>query len=229
MIQEFYIPQEKPDDELFNNQMHTGINFDKFSKIPVKVNDPSRNAAPKPIQSFKDLDFGSLLQENIEKSGYKVPTPIQKHGIPIIMVSSLILFIFVFRQIRMKRERLNFVFFPQGKRDLMACAQTGSGKTAAFLLPIIHNLMSDQCDVRIGRPYVVIVSPTRELAIQVFFHCFLCSNFIAQLQSIPHSQNHQPFSSDYRFTKKLVNIPIEVLSNVELCMVALHLAIRPRK
>jgi probable ATP-dependent RNA helicase DDX4 len=50
----------------------------------------------------------------------------------------------------------------------MACAQTGSGKTAAFLLPIINKLMDEQPSCIIGQPYVVIISPTRELAIQIY-------------------------------------------------------------
>lgn len=50
----------------------------------------------------------------------------------------------------------------------MACAQTGSGKTAAFLLPIINKLLSEGADVVIGKPHAVVISPTRELAIQIF-------------------------------------------------------------
>ena len=63
--------------------------------------------APKPISSFEKMGLRQILMDNIEKSGYKKPTPIQKSAIPCIMAG----------------------------RDLMACAQTGSGKTAAFLLP----------------------------------------------------------------------------------------------
>ena len=53
----------------------------------------------------------------------------------------------------------------------MACAQTGSGKTAAFLLPILHNILEDECDPHTGdapqKPQAVIVAPTRELALQI--------------------------------------------------------------
>lgn len=78
--------------------------------------------------------------ENVKKSGYKIPTPVQKRAIPIIL----------------------------NGRDLMACAQTGSGKTAAFLLPIINNLLKEDIGIDVGKPHVVILSPTRELAIQIF-------------------------------------------------------------
>ncbi|KAL9921444.1 ATP-dependent RNA helicase vasa-like [Glossina fuscipes fuscipes] len=50
----------------------------------------------------------------------------------------------------------------------MACAQTGSGKTAAFLIPIINQLLNDNAEASIGRPHALVVSPTRELAIQIF-------------------------------------------------------------
>lgn len=56
-------------------------------------------------------------------------------------------------------------------RDLMSCAQTGSGKTAAFMLPIINNLLQNKeplnTDDNAAHPLVVIMSPTRELAIQI--------------------------------------------------------------
>merc|ERR1719470_708593 len=74
---------------------------------------------------------------------YTVPTPVQKHGMPIIMAG----------------------------RDLMASAQTGSGKTAAFLLPIIDRIISTRAPSNAGlssqAPQAVIITPTRELAIQI--------------------------------------------------------------
>ncbi|XP_037900589.1 ATP-dependent RNA helicase vasa-like [Glossina fuscipes] len=50
----------------------------------------------------------------------------------------------------------------------MACAQTGSGKTAAILIPIISQLLNDNAEASIGRPHALVVSPTRELSIQIF-------------------------------------------------------------
>merc|ERR1712037_925758 len=50
--------------------------------------------------------------------------------------------------------------------DMMACAQTGSGKTAAFLLPIIHRMIETDADAGAG-PQCIVVTPTRELAIQI--------------------------------------------------------------
>jgi len=114
--QEIYIPKEVADDDLFQQGISSGINFDKFDKIPVKC---SGDNAPAPAASFESMGLRQLLRDNIEKSGYKKPTPIQKYAIPIIA----------------------------NKRDLMACAQTGSGKTAAFLLPILHNILEDECDL----------------------------------------------------------------------------------
>jgi len=138
--QEIYIPKEVADDDLFQQGISSGINFDKFDKIPVKC---SGDNAPPPAASFESMGLRQLLRDNVAKSGYKKPTPIQKYAIPIIM----------------------------NKRDLMACAQTGSGKTAAFLLPILHNILEDECDPHTGdapqKPQAVVVAPTRELALQI--------------------------------------------------------------
>ena len=79
----------------------------RYEKIPISVTGDNQ---PKPISSFSAAGLRPMLLENVTKSGYGVPTPVQKNAIPIIMAG----------------------------RDLLACAQTGSGKTAAFLLPIIH-------------------------------------------------------------------------------------------
>ncbi|KRT86760.1 helicase, partial [Oryctes borbonicus] len=137
---EIYIPPELDDDELYSSGNTSGINFIKYENIAVKTNGEN---VPPPIKSFDQAGLRSLILENVQKSGYTVPTPIQKHAIPIITK----------------------------KRDLMACAQTGSGKTAAFLLPIIHRLLSDNLDLVVENhvePQAVIVSPTRELCIQIF-------------------------------------------------------------
>lgn len=74
-----------------------------FSKYDNIHVDVSGSNAPQPIDSFENIGLCDLLVKNIVKSKYLKPTPVQKHSIPII----------------------------QAKRDLMACAQTGSGKTVS--------------------------------------------------------------------------------------------------
>lgn len=137
---EIYIPTILGDEKLFEQGITSGINFTKYDKIPVKL---TGDNAPRPLKSFDDANLRELLKENLKKSGYQMPTPVQKYAIPCI----------------------------RAKRDLMACAQTGSGKTAAFLLPIIHTLLEEGCEPTAGespqRPHAVIVAPTRELVVQI--------------------------------------------------------------
>jgi len=143
---ESYVPKaDMQENELFNLGIRSGINFSKYANIPVSVT--SQNEDEKPpgkIDNFAKAGLRPILMENIGKSNYTVPTPVQKNAIPIIMAS----------------------------RDLMACAQTGSGKTAAFLLPILHFLISTDADSHPGAstccPQAVIMTPTRELAIQIY-------------------------------------------------------------
>ena len=68
-------------EDLFKLRIETGINFSKYADIPVKV---TGDGAPEPITSFAASTLNSALLKNIEKSGYKVPTPVQKYAIPII-------------------------------------------------------------------------------------------------------------------------------------------------
>lgn len=136
---EYYCPEALEESALFGTGISVGINFEKFDKIPVEVVDEARKNPPRAIQSFAASGLNELLLENLKKSNYTNPTPIQKNSIPIVLA----------------------------KRDLMACAQTGSGKTAAFLLPIIHTLMKDSVELNNGQPYALIVTPTRELTTQV--------------------------------------------------------------
>ena len=84
---------------------------------------------------FKLFNLNDRIQAGVQSEGYTIPTPIQVKAIGPIMEG----------------------------RDVMGLAQTGSGKTAAFVLPILHRLMKG----RMGAPRVLIVAPTRELAEQI--------------------------------------------------------------
>ncbi|GBP04545.1 ATP-dependent RNA helicase vasa [Eumeta japonica] len=90
--------------------------------------------APAAIQSFEEANLRDIVLNNIKRSAIQHPHP-YKTAIPTITSG----------------------------RDLMACAQTGSGKTAAFLLPIINSLLSENAETSIGKPHALIVSPTRRL------------------------------------------------------------------
>lgn len=69
---------------MFGNAISAGINFDKFDKIDVKLTgDKAENI--KPLTTFADSGLREFLLNNIKKSGYLKPTPIQKHAIPIII------------------------------------------------------------------------------------------------------------------------------------------------
>ncbi|XP_077013463.1 putative ATP-dependent RNA helicase DDX59 [Tamandua tetradactyla] len=87
-----------------------------------------------PIIDFEHCGFPEALNHNLKKSGYEVPTPIQMQMIPVGLLG----------------------------RDILASADTGSGKTAAFLLPVIIRALFES-----KTPSALILTPTRELAIQI--------------------------------------------------------------
>jgi ATP-dependent RNA helicase RhlE len=88
---------------------------------------------------FKDLGLSAELLRAIEKQGYDVATPIQQQAIPLVL---------------------------DGK-DVLAGAQTGTGKTAGFTLPVLQRLQDKQTEGHKRHPRVLVLTPTRELAAQV--------------------------------------------------------------
>lgn len=146
-------PQKR--DELLEKQLFgektTGINFDKYNDIPVEVSSEDGKIAA-PFNTVAEIpDLPEELALNFELCGYTVPTPVQKNAWPIALQH----------------------------RDIMACAQTGSGKTAAFLFPLVYHLLKSPPEEppsdggRYSRrskhyPSGLIMAPTRELATQIY-------------------------------------------------------------
>jgi ATP-dependent RNA helicase RhlE len=92
------------------------------------------------FMTFKELSIAPAILKALETKGYTQPTPIQEKAIPLLLAG----------------------------RDLLGCAQTGTGKTAAFAIPILQHLYTDASTK--GGPRKIkalVVTPTRELAIQI--------------------------------------------------------------
>ncbi|XP_064544639.1 ATP-dependent RNA helicase DDX42 [Drosophila montana] len=95
---------------------------------------------PKPVSSFGHFGFDDLLLKSVRKAEYTQPTPIQAQAVPAALSG----------------------------RDIIGIAKTGSGKTAAFIWPLLTHLM-DQRELRPGDgPIGLILAPTRELSLQIY-------------------------------------------------------------
>nr|XP_035147451.1 probable ATP-dependent RNA helicase DDX4 isoform X1 [Callithrix jacchus]XP_035147452.1 probable ATP-dependent RNA helicase DDX4 isoform X1 [Callithrix jacchus]XP_035147453.1 probable ATP-dependent RNA helicase DDX4 isoform X1 [Callithrix jacchus] len=137
-----YIPPPPPEDE-DSIFAHYQTGIN-FDKYDTILVEVSGHDAPPAILTFEEANLCQTLSNNIAKAGYTKLTPVQKYSIPIILAG----------------------------RDLMACAQTGSGKTAAFLLPILAHMMRDGVTAsrfkELQEPECIIVAPTRELVNQIY-------------------------------------------------------------
>lgn len=87
--------------------------------------------------TFKELKLHEDVLQGLDAMGFDKPTPIQEASIPILI----------------------------DNKDIIAVAQTGTGKTAAFLLPVLHKICEEQ--IQEGQINTLIISPTRELAVQI--------------------------------------------------------------
>ncbi len=90
-------------------------------------------------QQFSELGLAETLQRALAEREHTIPTPIQAQAIPEVLAG----------------------------RDVLAIAQTGTGKTAAFALPILHRLAGANNSARARTPRALVLAPTRELAIQI--------------------------------------------------------------
>lgn len=89
--------------------------------------------------TFKELNIAAPILAAIEEKGYTVPTPIQEKAIPAALA----------------------------QRDVLGCAQTGTGKTASFAIPIIQHIQTDKETMNRKGIKALILTPTRELALQI--------------------------------------------------------------
>ncbi len=102
--------------------------------------DPQNNLPRKTfLKTFDELDLIAPLKRAISDEKYTTPTPIQAQTIPAALEG----------------------------RDVLGCAQTGTGKTAAFALPILNQIGGEHRKAAPNRPLVLVLAPTRELAIQI--------------------------------------------------------------
>src|ERR1700745_292390 len=88
------------------------------------------------MNKFSELTLSATLQSNLTRNGFVQPTPVQSEAIPPALEG----------------------------RDVVATAQTGTGKTLAFVLPLLESLLKQPIETGVS---AVILSPTRELAIQI--------------------------------------------------------------
>jgi superfamily II DNA/RNA helicase len=99
--------------------------------------DETPDEPPEPTVTFTDLGLSEPILQAVADAGYVTPTPIQEQAIPVVLMG----------------------------RDVLGCAQTGTGKTAGFTLPMLDILANGRAKARMPRS--LILEPTRELALQV--------------------------------------------------------------
>jgi ATP-dependent RNA helicase DDX3X len=130
-----------------------GIDFHLYDDVTCDISGPNTQNLPV-VNYFHEIYtlFPNMvpkeLEDNIRRCGYDQPTPVQKYSIPVALAG----------------------------RDVMCCAQTGSGKTAAFLVPMLASMIKNQRGMGnvhepfrgVCKPDTLILAPTRELCLQIY-------------------------------------------------------------
>lgn len=140
--------------------------------------------------SFKDLDLHTNILKALKDAGYENPTPIQEKVIPEILAG----------------------------HDICGMAQTGTGKTAAFLLPALEKLMVPSALKFNGGPRILILVPTRELAMQVANESVKYSKYLTKTKTVciyggaPYPVQNRELSRPYEI---LVATPGRLMDHME--------------
>jgi len=138
-------PDKRLEARLFDNSEHQTTGINFDNYDKIPIEVTGENA-PDPIDIYSAETIGDDLFRNTQLCGYTRPTPVQKYSVPIGIAG----------------------------RDLMACAQTGSGKTAGFLFPVLMSMIqkggqeTPENARRRTYPEALILAPTRELAQQIY-------------------------------------------------------------
>ena len=106
-------------------------------------------------ESFHDLGIIEPLTRALDENNYTTPTPIQLSAIPLLLKN----------------------------QDLLGIAQTGTGKTAAFALPVLQDLFTTQCNPKPRSTRALVLAPTRELAIQIADNCEIYGKYLSLRQT----------------------------------------------
>lgn len=131
-------PQWKPSERVLR------LKPEQIEEVRLRLNvdvtvTPDSPAAPAPIESFTDMCLASSIMKDIAIHEYTTPTSIQAQAMPVALSG----------------------------RDLLGCAETGSGKTAAFTIPMIQHCIAQPPVRRGDGPLALVLAPTRELAQQI--------------------------------------------------------------
>ncbi|XP_047943469.1 DEAD-box ATP-dependent RNA helicase 20-like [Salvia hispanica] len=131
-------PQWQPSDRVMQ------LNAEQVEEVCMRLNvdatvPPDSQPASAPIESFTDMNLHASIMKDIAFHGYTTPTSIQAQAMPVALSG----------------------------RDLLGCAETGSGKTAAFTIPMIQHCLAQPPIRRGDGPLALVLAPTRELAQQI--------------------------------------------------------------
>lgn len=141
------------------------------------------------MTTFNQFQFDPKLSQALQEMGFEQPTPIQSYAIPIILEG----------------------------RDVLACAQTGTGKTAAFMLPALHKLCDKDFRGMSG-PQILVLVPTRELAMQVAEEAKKFSKHLPRVKTVciyggvPYPIQKRALSSKYEI---LVATPGRLIDHMQ--------------
>lgn len=140
--------------------------------------------------TFQDLNLCQGILQAVEELGFTTPTPIQQQAIPVIL---------------------------EKKHDLRASAKTGTGKTAAYILPTLHRL-TEPSGMRGSGPRALILVPTRELAMQVATESVKFSKYLSRMRTVciyggaPYPVQNRDLSRPYEI---LVATPGRLIDHLE--------------